>query len=222
MKIILLFLLFFYQILNASYFQEPVKWIEAKKACLKEGKRLPTIEELIKIKTILTPGLYWSKTALRSTPSNYEYWMIKLDDKGNIEKGYLDENLKINYECIKGGKKPSEVLNVQDGIETFRAIYKKGVIVFPVGSISFIDIPEHTLDKNVKPYNFYQFQIQLKTSISNDYMQKLVGRIVAYDTILFGKILHVKPLDKYGYKYQILSTPADLLTPYVLPDEALR
>ena len=53
-------------------------------------------------------------------------------------------------------------------------------------------------------------------------MQTLVGKTIAYDTILMGKVLNIKKLDKYGYQYIILATPTDLLEPYILPDDAIR
>lgn len=204
------------------YSFESLKWAEANKKCIKEGKRLPSLEELIKIRNILPTGLYWSETRLREAPSNFEYWIIDIKEDKSFVKGFLDENLQIKTVCIKGKRKSTPILDKKRGIKKFKAVYKSNVIVFPLGYLSFIGTPVHTIDNEIYPYNFWQFKIRLSISIDIGYMKGLIGKTIAYDTILMGEVLDVRPLDKYGYEYLILSTPTDLLSPYILPDEAIR
>jgi len=198
-----------------------VTWSEANKSCLKKGKRLPTIEELLKIKTILVDGVYWSKTGLRES-SNFEYWVMIKDKEQKEDKGILSRNFEASFTCIKSNRKKKESFDREEAQQVFKQIYKDNVIVFPIGYLSFLGEPWHTLDNNISPYNFYNFEIRMEEAISEKDMQYLIGKIVAYDTILFGKVLSVKKIDKYGYEYRFLTTPADMLEPYILPDEAIR
>lgn len=216
-----IFFLFIF-IISSTFASENLKWVEAYKTCLSEEKRLPSIEELIKIHYVLPEGIYWSETALNENPDNYEYWVLKVEPNKSYKKGLLSKNKSIRYKCIKGKRTQDLVLNKTDAEKKFRAIYKEDVIVFPIGYLSFIGEPLHTLDPTINPYNFWQFQVRLNSPISPKYMRKLMHKTIAYDTILMGKVLSVKPLDKYGYEYIFLTTPTDMLSPYILPDEAVR
>jgi len=199
-------------------------WQMANKECLKNKKRLPTIIELVKIKNILTPGLYWSATPLKDS-NNYEYWILKIDEDKKFFKGILPKNTHINFNCIKSKIEvvPTEkqILDRKKAFHTFRAIYKDKVITFPRGYLSFMGKPWHSLDSTIAPYNFYHFKIKLSKPISHKNMKTLIGKIVSYDTILFGRILNVSSIEGSFTEYSILSTPTDLLEPYILPDEAI-